>query len=287
MRAKNSETTLLDSSLISKYNNIQLSEKMYDLKIIDCGNYVQVYKYSNYHFSKDKSFIDIKDLDTDNLRKKGSSSFKSILLSNAIRSNLNVQRLARCNCDSWVSFITLTYSENIKDINTTNKQFNYFISNIRKLKKDFKYLAVPEFQKRGAVHYHILSNLDLDQVIIFNQEFKKGSAVNYNTLYDVKYWNHGFARVDFIKNNYKKIYSYLTKYMVKDIDDRLFMKKRYFFSQNLIRPVVNKINLNNKKDYEYYSSLVCNYVVDYQNIYIDSYTKSEIQYTEYKKDTTF
>ena len=212
----------------------ELIDKMYQIKIIDCGDYVQVYEFEHYHFHKDKSFLDIKFTDTENLyKKKNTNKLKSILLSNALRSNFNIQRLARKNINSWNCFITLTFKENIKDITLANKKFNQFISNVRKLKKDFKYLAVPEFQKRGAVHYHLLSNLDLCSGVIIPQKNKKGRANNIDSLYDIKYWNQGFCRVDFIKSNHTKIFSYLTKYMTKDIDNRLWSKKRYFFSQNL------------------------------------------------------
>lgn len=296
------ETTLIYSSLKSKYLKTELSHKMYQVKVIDCGDYVQIYKFSNYHFKKDDSFIDIKSLDTDNLNKKGKSELKSILLSNAIRSNLSVQRLARCNHESWNSFITLTFADtdkfDITCISDCNKKFNQWVSNIRKLKKDFKYLAVPEFQKeRGkkygveAVHYHLLSNLDIDDHIIYEQINKKGRAVGCSTLYDVKYWIYGYSQYyDFFSkcsNNdkYKKIYSYLTKYMCKDIDNKLFGKKRYFFSQNLIRPKTSYINLHVDSDLKYLDSLIFDKIVDYHNVYQDSYSGTDIEYFEYKKDT--
>lgn len=276
------ETTLLDSSLISKLKSNQLSNISYQYKVYDCGDYVQIYKFQNTKYKKDSSFIDLKKIDNDNLYKKENiNKPKSILLSNAIRSNLSVQRLARSNFNIWESFITLTFSTHITDISIANKKFNQFISNVRRIKIDFKYLAVPEFMKNGRVHYHLLSNLILDDVIIKYQKNKKGRAVNIDSLYDIRFWSYGFCRVDFVKSNYKKIFSYLTKYMTKDIDNKLFGKKRYFYSQNLKKPVVNFVNNDN---FNYLSNLLINKSICFKTSYIDSYTKSNIEFLEFKKD---
>lgn len=55
------------------------------------------------------------------------------------------------NYDSWKSFITLTFKEEVKDISEANKQFNTWRTAVaRKCKAhgiDFQYLGVPEFQK--------------------------------------------------------------------------------------------------------------------------------------------
>lgn len=206
---------------------------------------------------------------------------KPILLANAIRSNLNCQRIAKSNKDSWETFITLTFKENITDIVKANKIFHNWVSNIRKLKKDFKYIAVPEFQKRGAVHYHVLSNLGKeDKEIIFKQLIKTGKAVKYDDLYDVKYWSKGFARVDFIKKDYKKIYGYICKYMTKDIDNKLFGKHRYFNSQNLIKPTEEYLDLSNPLHLAQFIELTRNKNVEYSSNYKDIYTDTSIEFIE-------
>lgn len=285
------ETSLLDSSLKSKYKSMLKPcnlRVLYNCKVVKCGDYIQVYFFDKIKTKsnddlKEKTF-NIKSIDTDNLSKVPSNEPKSILLSNAIRSNLACQRIAKTNRDSWESFITLTFAENITDISKANKMFNSWVSNIRKLKPNFKYLAVPEFQKRGAVHYHILSNLGLsDKDIILEQQIKKGKAVNCDTLYDVKFWKKGYVRVDFIKGDYKKIYSYICKYMTKDIDNKLFGKKRYFFSQNLKKPTIEFLNLSNNRDFEYFKSLMKDKNLEYQSTYEDIYTKTTIEFKELLK----
>lgn len=279
------KSLLFNSSLISQYNDVE-SRVLYDVKIIRCGDYVQVYKFDNTRSKineKDRnSKINIKKIDTDNLYKIDRvGELKSILLSNAIRSNLNCQRIAKANKDYWETFITLTFSENITDIAKANSIFNAWRTNIKKLKPDFKYIAVPEFQKRGAVHYHVLSNLSKeDKEIIFKQLIKTGKAVKYDDLYDVKYWTKGFARVDFIKNDYKKIYGYICKYMTKDIDNKLFGKHRYFNSQNLIKPKEEYLNLSDPLHLAQFLELTRDKGVEYQSNYKDIYTDSDILFME-------
>lgn len=260
---------LLDNSLKSKYKHTQFID--YSIQVIDSGDYKKIYIYDNLHSHN----IDNQDKKDIICKKSNYGKFRSIELSNAIRSNNAVEYLAKANHDSWVSFVTLTFSENLTDLSRANKIFNFWISNIRKLKKDFKYLAVPEFQKRGAVHYHVLSNLSFDNIVITEQKIKKGKAINYNTLYDCKYWNYGFCRFDNIQNDKVKIWRYLTKYMIKDIDNRLFGKKRYFFSQNLIKP--KKFLL---KSY----TIPDDFVIEYENEYVNYYNGENVKCIKIKKN---
>lgn len=289
---KHPAAPLLDSSLISKYEDVE-RRIIYDVKIIHCGDTYQIYKFDKTRSKENKKDRDIpiipkvsiKDIDTDNLYKPDRvGEVKPILLSNAIRSNLNCQRIAKANRDNWESFITLTFKENITDIVFANKIFNAWVSNVRKLKKDFKYIAVPEFQKRGAVHYHILSNLGKENTnIIIPQKERTEKTKDLTTLFDVKYWSRGFARVDFIKGDYKKIYSYICKYMTKDIDDKLFGKHRYFNSQNLNKPREEFLDLSNERDLKHFNDIINNSSIDYSSQYKDIYTDSNIEFLEVVK----
>lgn len=284
------KSLLLDSSLISKYKDVE-SRVVYDVKIVHCGDTYQIYKFDKTRSKENKRDRDIspkvsiKDIDTDNLYKPDRvEEVKPILLSNAIRSNLNCQRIAKANRDNWESFITLTFKENITDIVYANKIFNAWVSNVRKLKKDFKYIAVPEFQKRGAVHYHILSNLGKEDTnIVTPQKERTEKTKDLTTLFDVKYWSRGFARVDFIKGDYKKIYSYICKYMTKDIDDKLFGKHRYFNSQNLNKPREEFLDLSNERDLKHFNDIMNSSSIDYSSTYKDIYTDSDIQFLEVVK----
>src|ERR1035437_8518318 len=58
--------------------------------------------------------------------------------------------------DKPPALITFTMSE-ICGIVSAYKDFSVFIQRIRKrFKESFRYIAVPEFQRRGAVHFHMI-----------------------------------------------------------------------------------------------------------------------------------
>jgi len=204
---------ILDSSLISTTFCKQTSNKtLYNAKLIDCNGYLQLYIFSKdksriiQEKEKNKSKIDISILDTDNLKKINhtSDNLKEIDLKNIMRSKLQCQRLAKCNSNIWETFITLTFADNITDIKIANKEFNKFIYKIKRVYKDLKYICVPEFQKRGAVHYHLLTNININNdKLIYKQ-------IDNNKYLDIKYWNNGFDKIENIKGDIKKIIGYIS-----------------------------------------------------------------------------
>lgn len=118
-------------------------------------------------------------------------------------------------------FLTLTFAENLTDLQSCNEEFKRFIRKLKIVKPDLKYLAVPEFQKRGAVHYHILFNL---------------GYIDQKQLADL--WGHGFIKIKNIKDG-TNIGLYVSKYIGKDLDDeRYFNNKKYFCSRNLDKPMI-------------------------------------------------
>ena len=214
-------------------------------------------------------------------------SLKEIEYKNILRSKYSMERLIKANEKIFKTFITLTFSENIIDIKEANKKFNYWISNIRKLKNDFAYVAVPEFQKRGAVHYHLLTNLDVRQnhnIIIPQKKFTeeqylKMSENQRKKCFDIVYWKHGFARVDILKNI--QVVTYLNKYMTKDIDNRLFGHRRYLNSRNLVQPSLVYLDMNNFRD-RYNLLKVLNMNEVFTNTYFDKFG-NKIEFVEFKK----
>ena len=171
--SENLKRLLLDSSLITPVRFFE-----YDYKIVRFGDYLQVYYYQ-----KSRCKDNIKDLDINSLKKCNNTitSSKEIREDNITRTKLNCQRMAKANSNKWNTFITLTYAKNMTDIKKARKDLEYFITNIKKVKKDFSYICVPEFQKRGAIHYHLLTNLSLqDNYIIVKQK-------DNDKYYNVKY----------------------------------------------------------------------------------------------------
>ena len=93
------------------------------------------------------------------LTDKEESSLQEIRSDSLSRSRNLLIDLAHQNYDIWHSFITLTFKENISDVTEANKLFNAWTKSVLRKYPEFKYLCVPEFQKRGAVHYHLITNI--------------------------------------------------------------------------------------------------------------------------------
>lgn len=146
---------------------------------------------------------------------------------NARRARNELRRLILANFDNNSKFVTLTFRDasvsDVTNVRECNKAFELFIKRLRKKYGNFRYVKVIEFQDangRGAVHYHMMSDLPY---------------IDSEKL--AKIWKHGFIginRIDHVDN----VGAYVMKYMVKDFaDQRLAGEKAYTSSKNLARPV--------------------------------------------------
>lgn len=150
------------------------------------------------------------------------------------RSRADFRSLVAANFSDGDKFLTLTFRDtdkfDIRNVSDTNVQFKKFIQRLRYWCKkngkpdNFKYLAVIEFQdenKRGAVHYHLISNIGY----IPHEELER-------------IWGMGFIGINRIEN-VDNIGAYISKYMAKDLGDpRLEGKKNFLPSKGLDQPTV-------------------------------------------------
>lgn len=264
---------LLDSSLISNTK----PKELYNIKLVNCNDYIQLYfqETKKINNKSKKDYEDLQLIKINNLNYNDNKKYKEIETKNIIRSKLECQRLAKCNIKEWKTFITLTFADNIQDIGFANKKLNYFCLKIRRVFKNFKYLCIPEFQKRGAVHYHLLTNIDLtNNDLIYRQEDNK-------KFFHIKYWNEGFTSVEGLQNDKRKIIGYISKYMTKDIDNRLFGRRRYFYSQNLNKPKIEYLDIDNLRHKEYLENILQSKELIYQNNYINSYNSENVLFQEF------
>lgn len=277
---------LLDSSLITQTN-----QKRVDIKLIDCGDYKQVYYSKKPHLKKDNNLDKMKDLhkicyevgEKSRAKPPTTNELKKIELKNILRSKYEMQRLVKSNIKVFKTFTTLTFAENITSIKEANKIFNSWKTYIKKLKSDFKYICVPEFQQRGAIHYHLLTNIDYTDFALLSQEERRiwNKESGWQIGRDIKGWKYGLNMTKTLVGI--NVVSYISKYMTKDIDNRLWGHRRYLYSQNLRRPEIIELNLSNPLHFKMYIELVNeNYELDYTNTYID-FLNNEVCYEEYKK----
>lgn len=161
-------------------------------------------------------------------KNKGKNEFK--LRSNLVRAKTNfVTRLLDNFADvDELSLLTLTFTENLQDVRKANKIFNRFMKYLSARHKGIKWVVVYEYQKRGAVHYHMLIDKYFDQEEIrrwWDKKYNLGKFVNLKRCYK--------------KNgSYSAIAKYLSKYMSKSSSDEKSRNqadlnvKSYRFSYN-------------------------------------------------------
>ena len=238
-----------------------MSISSYKCKIVKSGNIVEVYEY-------EKPIIEgYKDT------KKGlkgrqaaaSNRDKEVNRGKVLqRARRDIRRLVNCNIQENSKFITLTFADNITDIKQANREITNFNKRLSyklyKVKKNvLKYLCVIEFQKRGAIHYH---------VIYFNLPY-----IQNNKLREI--WGNGFVKINNI-DNVDNVGAYVCKYITKDNDDdRLAGQKCYFTSRGLKKPVEIK---ENDRVESLASSLPAD-MLTYENTFINDY--NTILYKQY------
>jgi len=147
---------------------------------------------------------------------------------NLRRAERAFRRIVRANLvgDSKPALLTLTMLQELS-LSASVKLFTAFIARLRRDHgQTFRYIAVPEFQKRGAVHFHVL-------VWGLNQYAQEESE----TRYFARLWLRGFCDC-VITDGSPKLAGYLSKYMSKSLQDiRLGGEKAYYASRNSLRPV--------------------------------------------------
>ena len=179
------------------------------------------------------------------------------------RARKQVMRLINSNTFQMKKFVTLTFADNITDIKKANRSFKTFIQRLnyylkKNHKQKIKYVAVIEFQKRGAIHYHLLCN---------------APYIENSILSDI--WRNGFVRINQIEN-IDNVGAYITKYMNKDLaDERLQGQKCYLTSKNLEKSI--KITDENT-----ISSLLPHFEIkrEYKTNYTTEYN-GDVVYTQY------
>ncbi|MHB1316471.1 MAG: rolling circle replication-associated protein [Minisyncoccota bacterium] len=225
-------------------------------KVIQSGNHIELFEYE--HSLPEKrprmSFKQRKreTLDIDQSLQKR--------LDNIIRARRNFFRLVQANLKSAEKpvFITLTTIKE-KSLVSAYKYLTQFITRLRKIYgSEFRYIAVPEYQKRGAVHFHCLvwglpvsdvfdeipwivrkrqTQKILTYFLTFCHEYKLESTTARGTRYIQHQWMRGF--LDCLPTDGSpKLATYMAKYMSKAMSDRrLYQSKSYVCGRNSLRPL--------------------------------------------------
>jgi len=234
-------------------------------KLIQCGETIEIFEYEKDLPSKRKTSIRERGIDvyykaiernssslSRPLQKRKLDTLKSRRLDNLRRSKKLFERIVKSNLnrESPPVFLSLTFIE-CGDLSVAFKQLKAFI---RRLNKHFginaKYIAVPEFQDRGTIHFHLL----IFSIILIpygdtmaKRGYLKDGKKRYRYSFKSKglerdtrviqnLW--GFGYVDIIKTDGgTALAGYLSKYFTKSFTDtRIRGQKCYVTSRNIERP---------------------------------------------------
>lgn len=194
-------------------------------------------------------------------RRKTEKSGRQKRTSNATRSyqafrraQRGFRRIVRSNLGGSEppALLTVTMRQ-VLPFKASVRLFTSFIAALRRKEgKQFRYIAVPEFQKRGAVHFHVLiwglnhyaceghfsrqkRGKKWHRVFVCDSWKTKGCECT--SRYCARLWLRGFTDF-FVTDGHPALAGYLSKYMSKAMQDvRLGGEKAYYSSRNSLRPV--------------------------------------------------
>lgn len=197
-------------------------------KAVLSGNYLEIFEYEKKPVIREPGRPQNSKQSSSNGRGYRDNGKRAIF--SLRRARRNFIRIARSNLAGAEkpAFLTLTFAKNA-DLNYAAPHFNRFTQRLTRAFPGIRYLAVPEFQKRGAVHYHVLV-WGLPRVVILKERATRLIS---------GIWGHGF--IDIIETDgSQKLASYMTKYLFKAIQDiRLVGRRAYMASRNILRPDFN------------------------------------------------
>lgn len=227
----------------------------YNTKVVQCGNVTEVYEYSipqwkgyenTYKYGRrGYSIDDLSERKDENRSATLTKARKTIR--NIVNSNVNQYG------NITPKFMTLTFKENITDIDQANKEYRKFIKRLNyhvlgSKKCDLKYTCVSEIQDgsreyidnegnkrqglgRGAIHYH---------VIFYNLPYVPHADL-------LKIWgSDNGLRINKI-DNVDNVGAYVCAYLTKQGCQAFEGKKVYFNARGLKKPIeITKKNTTSK-----------------------------------------
>jgi len=190
----------------------------YQKKAYKCGNLLEEYEFEKPVFFNFTPFVS--NVDKVRIPKERSDFSVS-------RSKKRIRRLVNSN-PGMDKFLTLTFAENVTDIKVANYEFKKFRQKLQRSLgiSALKYLGVVEFQKRGAIHYHLMIDMpyiDQDRIQAL--------------------WGQGRVWIERIRDK-NKTGMYLAKYMKKGLFDlRLYGQRAFFYSYKLLLKPIEHLDI--------------------------------------------
>ncbi len=151
-----------------------------------------------------------------------------------------------CKCNDFSFFVTLTFDGNKIDRmndSATKRKYSQWVNDVKKQFPNMYYVTVPEYHKKGGLHFHILiGGITLDELQATPALNKRGKQIHKKgkAIWNIGAWKKGFSTLSIIGNG-EATKHYICKYITKQhADDRFFNKRRYYVSRNITRPEIEK-----------------------------------------------
>ncbi len=185
------------------------------------------------------------------------------------RSKQQLMDILKCNTFDF--FVTLTFDKNKidrLDDTATRKAFRLWANSMRKHFPTMTYVAVEEYHKKGGLHYHLLlGQVTAEQLgLIDSGKRVKNGRCKGQPIYNVSKWKFGYSTITKVLD-VEAVKYYLSKYLTKgQIDPRFFGKKRFYTSQNINRPIVEKFQFPCDKQSDIFDSIIKeDFNIDYED----------------------
>lgn len=183
----------------------------YKVRQVHMGKRVEETVFNHYHYKGvQRKVTPVRNSNTrkrkDNI-KRSQNRIRSLTFTNSVR-------LAPL-------LIRLSYAENMQCRKTAQKDFARFIRTLRSRYPYIKYLYVFEYQKRGAIHIHML---------LFESGFLPFNEIEM-------LWPHGGTRVERVRSR-ERAGNYVGKYCGKALSVQKFLRG-YSVSHNLEKPEIH------------------------------------------------
>lgn len=199
-------------------------------KVVVSGNVIEIYEYSE-GYRKGYTLTEGEKSNRGRIKGAKSENYevnRAIVLN---RAKIALRRKINANVGQYGSeftskFVTLTFREHITDLTMANYEFKKFILRLnyemfgaKKARYNVRYTVIPEFTKKGRVHYH---------AIFYNLPYIKADLL-------AEIWGNGFIKVNKI-DNVDNVGAYMTKYMTKEADNVMLAgRKSHFSSRGLFK----------------------------------------------------
>ena len=249
-------------------------------KLVRSGDIIEIFEYSE-GYLKGYELTASEKLSIGRTKEK-SENYEEHRKQALQRAKKNLRRLINANVGQYgkeytAKFVTLTFKDNIQDVKQANYEFKKFIKRLNYeiygyKCSNLKYTCVIEFQKRGAVHYHI---------IFYNLPYTKS-----NILESV--WGNGFIKINKI-DDIDNVGAYVAEYLGNAKkgqgynleDDRLRGMKCYFSSRGIFKPT----EITDKKIVEQVVAALPNENLTYSAVFENEHL-GNISYKQYNIKTS-